>query len=226
MKLIREFTTDIITESVLDEATNLKKWYVSGVTLQSNIKNRNQRIYPKQVLSEAIDFHVKTFMESNRALGELNHPKSGSNINSIDLERVSHKFVDVTEDNNNYITKAEVLNTPLGKIVTNLLESNVQLGISSRGLGNLVETKEGRTVNKLYLVSLGDIVSDPSGPDCFIKGVLESVEYEMIKESNGDIKFVQKEIDLYNKMLKESSREEINAAVLKVFDSFIKTFTK
>jgi hypothetical protein len=217
-KLIKEFNTEIVTESVLDESGK-RKWTISGVTLQSDIKNKNNRIYPKAVLSEAINKHINSYMKTSRALGELNHPDSG--MSSINLDRVSHKFVEVKEDNNNFITKAEVLDTPCGKIVQNLLEGGVQLGFSSRGLGNVKNAKDHSLVESLYLVSLGDIVSDPSAPNAFVNGVLESVEFELTESGNFIQKEVFNEMDKYNQIIKKAKPEEINKAVQQIFNEFL-----
>jgi hypothetical protein len=222
-KLIKEYSTEILTESVLDEATGNKKWTISGITLQSNVRNKNKRLYPKAILSEAIRKHKEEFMGVSRALGELNHPDQG--MSAINLDRVSHKFVSVTEEGNDFVTKAEVLNTPCGMIVQNLLEGGVQLGISSRGLGNVKQEAEGDLVESLYLVSLGDIVSDPSAPGAFINGVLESVEFQLT-----DHGFVQNEVlaemDKYSQLIKESSREDINKAVKLIFNAYLKKIIK
>jgi hypothetical protein len=222
-KLIKEYNEDIISESVLDETTGKKKWSISGITLQGEVRNKNKRIYPKSVLDEAIKKHVNESQNFTRSLGELNHPDPG--MSAINLDRVSHKFVSVTEDGNNFITKAEVLDTPCGKIVQNLLEGGVQLGISSRGLGNVKNQDGGVLVESLHLVSLGDIVSDPSGQNCFIQGVLESVEFELI---GGE--FHQKEVniqmDKYYKMIKESDRKDLDNAVKSIFSSYLSKILK
>lgn len=223
-KLIKEFNDEVLCESTIEESTGIKKWTISGITLQSDIRNRNKRLYPKSVLSEAVSRHVGDHLKSGRALGELNHPDQG--MSSINLDRVSHKFVSVVEEGNNYITKAEVLDTPCGKIVQNLLEGNVQLGISSRGLGNVKNDNDGVLVESLYLVSLGDIVSDPSCRDAYVNGILESVEYTMIKEG-GDVKFVLSQMDKYSKALKEASKEDVAKAVGGIFDDMLaKVFRK
>lgn len=219
-KLIKEFNTELFTESVLDEASGKKKWKISGVTLQSDIKNHNKRIYPKKILSEAIDSHVDKFMKSGRALGELNHPDGNSGMSSINLDRVSHKFTSVTEDGNNFITKADVLDTPTGQIVQNLLEGEVSLGISSRGLGNVKNKKDHTLVESLYLVSLGDIVSDPSAPNAFINGVLESCEYRLT-EAGFVRSDVLDEMDKYTQVIKNAKSEEINKAVSQIFNEYL-----
>lgn len=221
MKFIREHQSEVLVESILDEATNSKKWTISGVTLQSDVQNKNKRTYPKSILSEAINKHIKEFMDDGRALGELNHPKE--DISSINLDRVSHKFVSVTEDGSDYITKAEVLDTPTGKIVQSLLESEIKLGISSRGLGNIKHDKiKGNLVENLYLISLGDLVSDPSAPKGFVKGVLEGIEYEFNKNGVIEQKVVDSSIDKYNKLIKSSSKEDLNQAINTIFSDYLK----
>jgi hypothetical protein len=219
MKLIRELNTELLTESVLDETTGKKNWYISGITLQSDIQNKNKRTYPKKVLSEAIQKHVDEFLVEGRALGELNHPDNG--ISSINLDRVSHKFTSVTEDGNNYVTKAQVLNTPCGKIVQDLLEGGVKLGISSRGLGNIKQQDEGSLVENLYLVSLGDIVGDPSAPNAFVQGVLEGVEWEMKESGIIEKKVVEESLDKYSKLIKEATLGEINEAIKSIFSDYL-----
>jgi hypothetical protein len=222
MKIIREYSSDISVDTVLNEETNTKKWTVSGITLQSNIQNKNKRYYPKDVLEGAINKHVKDFLADGRALGELNHPDS--NISSINLDRVSHKFVEVKEDGNNYITKAEVLDTPTGKIVQSLLAGNVKLGISSRGLGNVkaASGNNGSLVESLHLISLGDIVGDPSAPDAFLHGVLEGIEYEMKESGIIEKKAVEETIDIYSKLIQEASKEDLQKAVKSIFADFVR----
>lgn len=178
-KLIREFNEDILTESYLEEGTGKKSWTISGITLQSELQNKNKRVYPKIVLSEAVNIHITEQMKNNRALGELNHPTGNNSVSHINLDRVSHKFIEVIEDGNNFICKAKVLDMPCGKIVANLLEADVKLGISSRGLGKIKVDKGVTLVEKLHLVSLGDIVGTPSAPNAYINGILESVEFEI-----------------------------------------------
>jgi hypothetical protein len=220
MKLIRELNTELVYESILDEATQNKNWYISGVTLQSDIQNKNKRTYPKDVLSEAIKKHTDEFLAEGRALGELNHPDNG--ISSINLDRVSHKFTDVTNEGSDYITKAQVLDTPCGKIVQNLLEGGVKLGISSRGLGNIKQQEKGSLVESLYLISLGDIVGDPSAPNAFVQGVLEGVEWEMNKSGVIEKKVVEDSLDEYSELIKSASKEDLHEAISTIFSDYIK----
>ena len=225
MKLIREYVQDILCESTLDESTNVKQWSISGITLQSNLLNKNKRMYPKNVLSEAINNHIKNYMNDGRAVGELNHLDNG--ISAINLERVSHKFVSVTEDGDNFITKAEVLNTPTGKIVQNLLEGKVKLGISSRGLGNIKTIKEGGSlVENFHIISLGDIVSDPSANDAFVQGILEGTEYILSESGIISQKEILTKVDIYNKIIKDAKQEDINEAIRNILKDFTNLVSK
>ena len=219
MKIIRELQEEILSEAILDEATGKKRWTISGITLQSDVQNRNKRTYPKSVLDEAIKLHTDKFMTAGRALGELNHPDQ--NVSSINLDRVSHKFISVTEDGTDYITKAEVLDTPTGMIVQNLLEGDVKLGISSRGLGNIKQQDNKAIVENFHLISLGDIVSDPSGPNCFINGILESVEFQLNKEGVIEQVEIEETMDEYSKILQNSSKSDISTAINSIFNDYL-----
>lgn len=224
-KLIREFNEDILTESYLEEGTGKKSWTISGITLQSELQNKNKRVYPKIVLSEAVNIHITEQMKNNRALGELNHPTGNNSVSHINLDRVSHKFIEVIEDGNNFICKAKVLDTPCGKIVANLLEADVKLGISSRGLGKIKVDKGVTLVEKLHLVSLGDIVGTPSAPNAYINGILESVEFEMLE--NGFIqKDVNDKIDKYYTKIKEYKNEDIQKAITSIFKDYLNNIIK
>ncbi|WP_298751832.1 hypothetical protein [uncultured Arcobacter sp.] len=219
--LLKEYTGDVQTGSVIDESTGKKSWYIEGITIQTERKNRNGRIYPLQMMQECVNRYKSEWMDSKRALGELNHPTDGRT--NVDPKEASHIFTEVRQDGNNFITKAKILNTPCGNIVQNLLEDGVQLGISSRGLGNLRESNGVKYVANYHLVTLGDIVTDPSAQDAFLKGFMESVEYELV---NG--KFVRKEInesmDKYKKMIEESSKEDIQNAVMSVMKDYLNKF--
>ena len=224
MKLIKEFTSDVSAEFISEGEGQNKKWKFRGITLQAEVQNQNKRVYPKEVLREAIKEHQK-LMDSGRCLGELNHPDT--NATSVDYKNVSHKFTRVYEDGNNFITEAEVLDTPAGKIVQSLLEAGVKLGISSRGLGAVKESNGKTIVEKLKLITFGDIVSDPSAPDAFLEGVYEGVEYDI--DDNGDLtrKEVKEAVDSEEaqnaKILAEASQEEKNKVTKTVLSDFFKT---
>ena len=173
MKLITEEVTNvrILTEG---EGPN-KKLYIEGVFLQGEIKNRNGRMYPISTLSKEVDRYCENFVNKGRALGELGHP-DGPTVN---LDRVSHKITSLVQEGNNFRGKAQILNTPMGKIASSLLDEGVMLGVSSRGVGSLVTTNEGHKVvgEDFMLATAADIVADPSAPDAFVSGIMEGKEW-------------------------------------------------
>ena len=173
MKLIRE---EIESVKILTEERNGKKsLYIEGVFLQGNIKNRNGRMYPMETLRREVGRYNENHVQSGRALGELGHP-DGPTVN---LDRVSHKIVSLRESGANFIGKAKILNTPMGKIASSLIEEGVKLGVSSRGIGSLKMTKEGINVvgDDFMLATAADIVADPSAPDAFVEGIMEGKEW-------------------------------------------------
>lgn len=172
--LITEQTDDI---QIIVEANEegSKKYFVEGIIMQGDIKNRNGRIYPSSVLGREVNRYVEEKINGNRAYGELNHP-SGPTIN---LDRVSHMFTELKEDGSNIIGKAKVMDTPMGKIVKNLIDEGANLGISSRGMGSLKKNKNGimEVQADFHLATAGDIVADPSAPHAFVRGVMEGVDW-------------------------------------------------
>jgi len=173
MKLITEEISNvkIITEG---KGSN-KKLYIEGVFLQGEIKNRNGRMYPMDVLSREVDRYCEQFVNKGRALGELGHP-DGPTVN---LDRVSHKITSLVREGNNFRGKAQILETPMGKIAKSLLDEGVCLGVSSRGVGSLKMTNEGHKVvgEDFMLATAADIVADPSAPDAFVQGIMEGKEW-------------------------------------------------
>ena len=173
MKLITEEIEQV--EVIVESRNGKKNLYIEGVFLQSEMKNRNGRMYPKQTLMREVNRYNENFVEKGRALGELGHP-DGPTVN---LDRVSHKIVSLKEDGNNFIGKAKILSTPMGKIASNLLGEGVKLGVSSRGVGSLNKTNEGYSVvgEDFTLATAADIVADPSAPDAFVDGIMEGKEW-------------------------------------------------
>ena len=173
MKLITEEISNvqIITEG---KGAN-KKLYIEGVFLQGDIKNRNGRMYPMETLSREVKRYNETFVKKGRALGELGHP-DGPTVN---LDRVSHKITSLVQEGSNFRGKAQILNTPMGKIASSLLDEGVMLGVSSRGVGSLKMTNEGHKVvgEDFMLATAADIVADPSAPDAFVQGIMEGKEW-------------------------------------------------
>lgn len=173
MKLITEEITDV--EFITEEKNGKKSMYIEGIFLQAEIKNRNGRCYPYDILLNEVSRYVKEKVDRNMALGELTHPSSPA----INLDRVSHMIVSLIPEGNNFIGKAKILeNTPMGKIAAALISEGVRLGVSSRGIGSLVERNGVRYVsNDFMLATAADIVADPSAPDAFVNGIYEGVEW-------------------------------------------------
>ena len=173
MKLITEEVTDV---KFLTEGKGAKKkMYIEGVFLQGDICNRNKRMYPMETLSREVDRYSKSFIKEGRALGELGHPEGPT----VNLDRVSHKIVSLTREGKNYIGKAQLLETPMGKIARSLINEGVKLGVSSRGVGSLSQTNEGHKIvgEDFQLATAADIVADPSAPDAFVNGIMEGKEW-------------------------------------------------
>jgi len=173
MKLITEEITNV--KIITEGKGSGKKLYIEGVFLQGNIKNRNGRMYPMETLAKEVNRYNESFVNKGRALGELGHP-DGPTVN---LDRVSHKITSLTQEGNNFKGKAQILNTPMGKIASSLLGEGVMLGVSSRGVGSLRTTNEGHKVvgEDFMLATAADIVADPSAPDAFVQGIMEGKEW-------------------------------------------------
>ena len=173
MKLIREEIESV--NFITEEKDGQKSLYIEGVFLQGNIKNRNGRMYPMETLRREVGRYNESNVVTGRALGELGHP-DGPTVN---LDRVSHKIVSLKESGSNFIGKAKILNTPMGKIASSLLDEGVMLGVSSRGVGSLMTTNEGHKVvgEDFMLATAADIVADPSAPDAFVSGIMEGKEW-------------------------------------------------
>ena len=173
MKLIREEIEQV--EVIVESRNGKKNLFIEGVFLQGEIKNRNGRMYPMQTLAREVGRYNENFVEKGRALGELGHP-DGPTVN---LDRVSHKIVSLKEEGNNFIGKAKILSTPMGKIASDLLGEGVKLGVSSRGVGSLNKTNEGYSVvgEDFTLATAADIVADPSAPDAFVDGIMEGKDW-------------------------------------------------
>jgi hypothetical protein len=213
MKLITEAIEDI---QILEEETNGKKLlYIEGVFLQADLKNRNGRVYPYNVLEREVGRYTEQYVNVGRALGELGHP-DGPTVN---LDRVSHKIVSLKSEGSNFIGKAQILNTPMGNIAKSLLESGVKLGVSSRGMGSIEEKNGANYVrDDFMLATAADIVADPSAPDAFVNGIMEGKEWVW---ENGIIKEVN--VAKYHKYISESTRKNIEERSLKAFNNFLQS---
>ena len=211
MKLIRE---EIETVQVLTEEKDGKKsFYIQGPFLQGDRKNRNGRIYESRILAAEVARYNDNFIKRNRALGELGHP-DGPTVN---LDRVSHNITELYQEGSNFIGKAKILNTPMGKIASGLLGDGVQLGVSSRGMGSLVQREGVNYVGEDFmLATAADIVADPSAPDAFVQGIMEGKEWVwdngLLKEC--DIEKVKETIDT-------APANRLNEAVLEGFHNLL-----
>ena len=211
MKLISE---EIQSAEYLVEETNGKKNYkIKGIFLQSDIKNRNGRIYENDILQKEVKRYNQEFINKKRAFGELGHP-DGPTVN---LERVSHMITKLQPEGKNFIGEAKIMDTPYGKIVKGLIDEGAQLGVSSRGMGSLVQKNGANYVGKdFYLATAADIVADPSAPDAFVEGIMENKEWIW---DNGVIK--AQDIEEYKEHIKEAKRIKLAEAKVKVFKNFI-----
>jgi len=173
MKLITEEIEQV--EVIVEQRDGKKSMFIEGIFLQGDIKNRNGRMYPMQTLRREVERYNENFIASGRALGELGHP-DGPTVN---LDRVSHKIISLRESGSNFIGKAKILSTPMGKIAQNLIDEGVKLGVSSRGLGTLSVNNEGVKIvsDDFMLATAADIVADPSAPDAFVQGIMEGKDW-------------------------------------------------
>lgn len=176
MKLITEEINKV--EFIVEEAEGKKSMFIEGVFLQGNQKNRNGRVYKTDTLAREVGRYSEQYIAKGRALGELGHP-DGPTVN---LDRVSHKIVSLRQEGNNFIGKAKLLDTPMGKIAKDLVNEGVTLGVSSRGVGSLTETRQGYKLvgEDFMLATAADIVADPSAPDAFVQGIMEGKEWVFV----------------------------------------------
>ena len=214
MKLITEMLesdVEFITEAKEDGGKN---YFIEGVFMQGNIKNRNGRMYPMDTLMKEVKRYNKEYVEQNRAYGELGHPQGPT----INLERVSHMIKDLQQDGNNIRGKAKIMTeTPMGKIVKNLMDEGAKLGVSSRGMGTLKPGKNGTNMvqNDFQLATAADIVADPSAPEAFVEGIMEGVEWLQI-----DDRWVPQYIEETQQEIKAASRANLQEAKFNAFKKF------
>ena len=211
MKLITEEIRD--AEYIVEEKNGQKSYKIKGVFLQSDIKNRNGRVYPYETLVKEVNRYSNEFISKNRAFGELGHP-DGPTVN---LERVSHMIKSLSLDGKNFVGEAKIMDTPYGKIVKNLINEGAQLGVSSRGMGSLKRDGDKNVVgDDFYLATAADIVADPSAPDAFVEGIMENKEWVW---DNGIIK--ERDIEQYKEEIKRAERSFLAEKKAEVFKSFI-----
>ena len=213
MKLITEINESVeyISEARED---GKKDYFIRGPFMQANIKNRNGRVYPAEVLDKEVNRYVTENVQKNRAYGELGHPTSPT----INLDRVSHMIKELTRDGDNFIGKAKIMTeTPMGQIVKNLMDEGASLGVSSRGMGSLKNKNGAAEVqNDFYLATAADIVADPSAPDAFVEGIMEGKEWVW---DNGVIR--EATINDYKEAIEEAPSKDLTEAKLKVWSDFL-----
>jgi len=215
MKLITETVQDVkyLTEKKEDGG---KAYYIEGPFLQTEIANKNGRMYSKPIMEREVQRYIKEYVNTKRAFGELGHP-DGPGIN---LDRVSHMIVGLKEEGNNYIGRAKIMTeTPMGRIVKNLIDEGAQLGVSSRGMGSLKLNKEGvnEVQDDFYLATAGDIVADPSAPDAFVRGIMEGKEWSLVEG-----RWMEREIDQARKFIKGTSSANLQEAQVQLFQEFMR----
>ena len=212
MKLISEEIQD--AEYLIENANGKKNYKIKGVFLQADIKNRNGRVYPKEVMIKEVNRYTKEFVNKKRAFGELGHP-DGPTVN---LERVSHMITNLQQDGTNYIGEAKIMNTPYGKIVKGLIDEGAQLGVLSRGMGSLEQRNGANYVKSDFmLATAADIVADPSAPDAFVQGIMENKEWVW---DNG--RLVERDVDAWRKEIRRASRRKLEEKKLEIFEDFLK----
>ena len=214
MKLIRETVENVkyLTEASENGKKNL---YIEGTFLVGDKVNRNNRMYKMDTLRKEVARYNEEYIQTNRALGELGHPDTPT----LNLERVSHKIVSLVEDGNTFYGKAKILDTPYGQIVKNFIENDVNIGVSSRALGSVIQTREGYNLvqDDLRLATAADIVADPSAPGAFVQGIMENKEWMMV-----DGKFVEKDFDHTKRMIKQATSVQMEEVALKLFENYLR----
>ena len=213
MRLIAEEITDV--QFLEEEKEGKKNYFIEGIFLQAELKNRNNRMYPLATLQKEVAKYNENYIKSGRALGELGHPDGPS----INLDRVSHKIISLKEDGNNFIGKAKLLETPMGKIAKDLLAEGVKLGVSSRGMGSIRKEENCNVVmDDFMLATAADIVADPSAPDAFVNGIMEGKEWVwdngVLKEAN--VAQIKQEID-------QATLINLQERKISAFEAFLKS---
>ena len=212
MKLICEELDNV--EFICEASKTGKNYFIEGIFMQANVKNRNGRVYPKEILQKEVKRYETNYIKQKRAFGELGHP-DGPTVN---LERVSHMITDLKQSGNDFVGKAKIMDTPYGKIVKNLIDEGARLGVSSRGMGSLKPI--GRNIQQVqddfYLATAADIVADPSAPAAFVNGVMEGKEWIW---DNGILD--ERAVARIGKKISKVSKKDLEEESLKAFESFM-----
>jgi hypothetical protein len=211
MKLIRETVEQV--RYLTEEKNGVKSLFIEGPFLVADTPNRNNRIYENKILSKEVGRYMKEYVEKNRAFGELGHPDSPT----INLDRVSHLITNLRQEGKNWIGKAKILETPMGKIAKSLMEGGATLGVSSRGMGSLKQVGGVNMVqDDYYLATAADIVADPSAPGAFVQGIMEGKEWVW---DNGVVK--EFDVNTYYNEIKTAKAKQIDEVSLKIFENFL-----
>ena len=214
MKLIAEFN-ETISPVITESKNGQKEYFIEGVFMQSDIKNRNGRVYPKAIMEKEVNRYKKEFVEKDRAFGELGHPEGPT----INLDKVSHLIQSLELEGKNYVGKAKVLSTPNGEIVKALINDGAKLGVSSRGLGSLEQKGDAQYVkNDFQLATAGDIVADPSAPEAFVEGIMEGVEWVY---QNGIL--TQLQVEDMQKELRSAKLNKLEETKLNLWKRFVES---
>jgi Prohead core protein serine protease len=221
MKLITETIEEVrvLTETSEHEP---KQYFIEGIFMQGDIKNRNGRIYPSTILEKEMMRYGEQFIKTKRALGELGHP-DGPQING---DRVSHLITEMKRDGSNFVGKAKILGTPMGNIVKTFIDEGVKVGVSTRGLGSVKATKEGimEVQNDFHLATV-DIVTDPSGPNCFVNGIMENTDYyyDIVAGTWRAQQMIEQAVQEVKKEYKRTVRKVDEAYAARLFENFIRS---
>lgn len=224
MKLITETIEEVqvLTETSEHEP---KQYFIEGIFMQGDIKNRNGRIYPATILEKEMMRYDDQFIKTKRALGELGHP-DGPQING---DRVSHLITGMKREGSNFVGKAKILSTPMGNIVKTFIDEGVKVGVSTRGLGSVKPTKEGimEVQNDFHLATV-DIVTDPSGPNCFVNGIMENTEYfyDIVSGTWRAQQMIEEAVKEVKKTYKRTERKIDEAFAARLFESFVRSLKK
>ena len=208
MKLITEVNDNV--RYITEEKDGKKSLFIEGVFLQSNLKNRNGRMYPADIMEKEVERYMKEAVENKRAFGELGHPDGPS----INLDRVSHIVTELRRDGDNWMGKAKITDTPMGNIARGLIESGGQLGVSSRDGVQIVQ-------DDFHLATAADIVADPSAPDAFVRGIMENKEWVIV-----DGLWTEQASDMAKKVIKKASKKQLEEAKMVVFENFLNRLAK
>lgn len=205
------FTTEVLSE--MDTETGSKNWFIEGVFMEADVVNRNRRIYPGHIMEKEVNRYISEYVQTNRAIGELNHPPTAE----VNPERASHLITEIKKNGNQYIGKAKILDTPCGNVARGLLEGGVKLGVSSRALGSVKKNMQGvNEVQENFSLRTVDIVYQPSAPNAFVDGLMEGEEFiwNTTEEDKEFLEGIQESIH-------DANKAQLQEAKVRAFEMFI-----